>query len=139
MAALFLLAFGCAQQGSGGAAVVKAGNSSLGTVLTDGNGMTLYVFTADSVNSSTCSGGCAGTWPPLLTSGAVTAGAGVSGTLGTINRSDGTMQVTYNGLPLYRYASDSAPGDVKGQGVGNKWYAATPGMTKFPCPTCVSS
>jgi predicted lipoprotein with Yx(FWY)xxD motif len=118
--------------------MVKTGSTSLGTVLTDSGGMTLYVFTADSANSSTCTGVCASNWPPVTAGGPVTAGDGVTGTLGTIKRSDGTMQATYNGMPLYRYASDSAPGDVKGQGVGGKWYAATPGMTTFPSAGGVS-
>jgi predicted lipoprotein with Yx(FWY)xxD motif len=132
--AAILLFSGCIQSGI----TVKSGDTSLGKVLTDNSGFTLYVFTGDSYNQSNCVGVCAGTWPPLLATGEVSAESSISGTIGTMTRSDGTTQVTYNGMPLYRYSSDAAPGDVKGQGAVGRWYAATPGMMKFPCPDCVN-
>jgi predicted lipoprotein with Yx(FWY)xxD motif len=106
---------------------VAVADTSLGQVLVDGEGRTLYLFTNDSEGSSSCSGGCASTWPPLTVEGEATAGEGADAAmLGTIERDDGGTQVTYNGHPLYRYNADSAPGDVNGQGVGGVWYAVTP-------------
>lgn len=94
----------------------------------DANGMSLYVFQKDSAGSgkSACSNGCATAWPPLpLPAGATpTAGDGVDG-LGVITRDDGTTQVTYDGLPLYRFASDKVPGDENGKSIPN-WALATP-------------
>ena len=97
-------------------AVKSIGGSN---ILVDGaSQMTLYIFASDTANSgkSACNGGCATTWPPLTVSSGTTpsAGAGAGGTLGTITRDDGTMQVTYNGLPVYHYSGDSAPGDTTG-------------------------
>jgi predicted lipoprotein with Yx(FWY)xxD motif len=88
-------------------------------ILVDGaSSMTLYVFASDVANSgkSACNGDCATTWPPLVVPSGTTpsAGAGVSGKLGTITRDDGTTQVTYNGLPLHHYSGDSSPGDTNG-------------------------
>jgi predicted lipoprotein with Yx(FWY)xxD motif len=94
--------------------------TSLGPVLTGPNGLTLYTRTGDTATSSTCTGSCATNWPPLtVAAGATaTAGTGVTGTLATLTRADGTIQVTYNGLPLYGWKNDAKPGDVTGQGVG---------------------
>jgi predicted lipoprotein with Yx(FWY)xxD motif len=103
---------------------------SLGTVLVAGsNGMTLYTFSHDVKDSgkSACSGTCLTTWPALTVAAGVTptAGAGVTGKLGTITRTDdGTIQVTYNGLPLYFFSGDSAPGDSNG--VYTNWSAVKP-------------
>lgn len=105
---------------------VEVENSSLGPVLADSSGMTLYVNTNDSSNSSTCTGTCTGTWLPLTSPGAPVAGAGVSGSLGTFKRSDGTEQVALNGHPLYLYAKDQRAGQTSGQGVAGGWYAASP-------------
>jgi predicted lipoprotein with Yx(FWY)xxD motif len=93
--------------------------SSLGPVLVGSNGLTLYTHSGDSATSSTCTGGCATAWPPLaVPAGATaTAGTGVTGTLATLTRDDGSLQVTYNGLPLYGWKNDHAAGDVTGQGV----------------------
>ena len=89
--------------------------------------MTLYLFTNDSEGTSNCEGGCAASWPPLLTDGEPEAGDGVDATLlGTTERTDGTTQVTYNGLPLYFFASDQSAGDTSGQGVGDVWYVVSP-------------
>jgi len=99
---------------------IKAATTSLGSVLTGAGGLTLYVHAGDTTNHSTCTGGCASAWPPvLIKAGAkVTAGSGVMGQLGTFTRSDGTIQVTYNGKPLYSWPGDAAPGDTTGQGLG---------------------
>jgi len=101
--------------------VVSIVEGTLGAILTDPDGMTLYLFLPDDQGASQCNGGCANTWPPLLAE--VGAGPGVDADLlGTVARSDGTLQVTYNGWPLYRYAPDDAPGDVTGQGAGGNWW-----------------
>jgi predicted lipoprotein with Yx(FWY)xxD motif len=98
-----------------------------GTVLTDGTGMTLYVFFEDSGGRSMCYDACAENWPPLLTTAEpVGSGGAEGGLLGTLERDDGTLQVTYDGQPLYRYTADSEPGDVRGFGSGNLWYPVTP-------------
>jgi predicted lipoprotein with Yx(FWY)xxD motif len=107
-----------------------------GTALVDGYGHTLYLFEADRATTSTCAGGCAQVWPPLVTDGsAPTASGSVQATLlGTTLRTDGTQQVTYNGHPLYYFAGDKAPGDVRGQGLnqfGAKWYVVAPGGDKI--------
>ena len=110
-----------------GPAMVMVHNDSMyGPVLTNSHGMTLYVFTHDMNGESTCTGTCATTWPPLLTHGTPAAGSGVTGKLGTTTRSDGSTQVTYNGMPLYTYARDMASGEAHGQGVGGVWFVATP-------------
>jgi predicted lipoprotein with Yx(FWY)xxD motif len=109
-----------------GPAEVKAQDTSLGKILVDGKGMTLYLFEKDKGNKPTCTGECATAWPPLLTTAQPTAGTGVNGSwLGVADRSDGTKQVTYHGWPLYHYAKDTKPGDMNGQGVsefGAKWF-----------------
>ena len=117
---------------TGGGAVVNVGqNSTLGSFLVDSKGMTLYLFTTDTPNTSNCYGGCAKFWPPLLTTGAPTAGAGVTASmLGTTKRTDGTTQVTYNGWPLYYYVSDKAAGDTTGENVQGSWFVITPAGVK---------
>lgn len=95
-------------------------------VLVDSNGMTLYWFVPDTSSKSNCSGQCATYWPPVK--GPVTAGSGVTGTLGTITRSDGTKQATYLGHPLYTYVGDKGPGQNKGNGLnisGGLWWEMT--------------
>ena len=102
------------------AMVSVASNAKLGQILVDGNGRTLYLFEKDTSSSSTCYGDCAKYWPPLLTSGAPKAGAGVTASLlATTKRSDGTTEVTYAGHPLYYVVTDHNPGDATGQGVNN--------------------
>jgi predicted lipoprotein with Yx(FWY)xxD motif len=102
-----------------GSVVVNMATTTLGPVLTAANGLTLYVHAGDTATSSTCTGGCATAWPPLAVAagGSATAGAGVTGTLGTLTRADGTTQVTYKGLPLYGWQNDTKPGDVTGQNI----------------------
>lgn len=110
---------------SAGAATVMTASSSLGTILVDGSGRTLYLFTKDSPGTSTCTGGCLAAWPPLL--GTATAGAGVDASLlGTVTRPDGKTQVSYKGMPLYYWAQDSAPGQTSGQGVQGVWWVVSP-------------
>jgi len=103
---------------------------TLGTFLVATNGMTLYKYTRDAANVSNCTGQCAAVWPPYTVSGsdaASLAGAtGINGQLGTIKRADGSMQVTYNGMPLYFYAKDKNPGDTTGQNVGGVWFVVAP-------------
>jgi predicted lipoprotein with Yx(FWY)xxD motif len=105
-------------------------SADFGPILVDGDGFSLYLFMQDTQNSgaSTCldADGCATEWPPLVTEGEPVAGEGVDETLlGTITRDDGSLQVTYNGWPLYLFAEDTAPGDTNGQGVdefGGLWF-----------------
>lgn len=100
-------------------------DDTLGRILTDSEGMTLYIFTGDEPGTSLCIGQCAVIWPPLtVDNGDVTADNDVPGTFATIEREDGTLQVTYNGRPLYTYANDAAAGDTTGQGVNNVWFVA---------------
>jgi predicted lipoprotein with Yx(FWY)xxD motif len=111
---------------TGGVAAIKTTSGDLGTFLTDAKGRTLYLWEADKGSSSMCSGACAQAWPPLTTTGAPQAGTGVkSSLLGTTKRSDGKLEVTYNGHPLYYFAGDTAPGKTAGQGTdgfGAEWY-----------------
>jgi predicted lipoprotein with Yx(FWY)xxD motif len=103
-------------------------STSLGTVVVDGKGMTVYYFTKDVKDSgkSNCSGQCLALWPAVVAPSTNPQVEGVTGTVGTITRDDGTMQVTINGLPVYTYAKDNAAGDVTGQGVGDAWYVIAP-------------
>ena len=95
-------------------------------VVTNSAGFTLYWFAPDTSTTSMCTGSCATYWPPVK--GPATAGSGVTGTLGVITRSGGTMQASYDGHPLYTYAGDSAPGQNKGNGLnlsGGLWHEVT--------------
>ncbi len=112
-------------------ATVATANSSLGTIFVDAAGKTLYTWDRDTGPTSTCTGNCAATWPPLvLAAGATTpvAGTGVTGTMTAAPRPDDAtkMQVVWNGRPLYNYAADTEAGDVKGDGVGGTWHVAKP-------------
>jgi predicted lipoprotein with Yx(FWY)xxD motif len=109
----------------GASTVLVRTDPTLGKFLTDANGRTLYIFKHDTAQTSTCTGGCATAWPPFTASAPPSLPAGVGGTLGTITRADGTMQVTYDGMPLYHFAQDTQPGDTKGQGIGGVWFVAT--------------
>ena len=105
------------------AALALATDPKLGKFLADSNGMTLYIFTKDTKDTSNCYGKCEAAWPPLLEAGAPSLGDGLDMSLiGSTVRKDGSMQVTYNGMPLYYYAPDQKPGDITGQGVGKVWY-----------------
>jgi predicted lipoprotein with Yx(FWY)xxD motif len=110
--------------------VITTATTSAGSVLTDGSGRAVYLWVKDTGNTSACSGACAGAWPPVTTTSTATASGGASASdLGTITRSDGTKQVTYDGHPLYYYAGDSGSGMASGQGsdsFGAKWWLVSP-------------
>lgn len=134
-----LLLAGCGS-GAGGSAVdpygappsvaddslaLQTAETDLGSILVDGAGMTLYMFTNDSPDTSACEGGCLENWPPLL--GEPTAGAGVDeALLGSFEREDGRVQATYNHWPLYYWVGDTAPGDTSGQDVQGVWFVLGP-------------
>ncbi len=112
---------------AGATTVLVASDPKLGQLLTDPKGMTLYWYTKDTPNTSTCTGACLKAWPAFSASPPLMLPAGVPGTLDTITRSDdGSKQVTYNAFPLYYWAKDQKPGDTTGQGVGSVWYVVAP-------------
>jgi predicted lipoprotein with Yx(FWY)xxD motif len=147
-AAAALIAAGCGSAGSGGgsasaygaaakpaaakmaSAAVRVRTTQLGPTLVGSSGRTLYVFEKDKTAASTCNGACASVWPPLTTTGNPHALAGIAAAkLGTTKRQDGETQVTYAGHPVYYYVSDTAPGQVSGQGLnqfGAEWHALAP-------------
>jgi predicted lipoprotein with Yx(FWY)xxD motif len=115
------------------AAVNVGQNPSLGSFLVNASGWTLYAFTKDTQGTSStaavsaCTDTCTSVWQPLLTNGAPTASTGVTASmLGMLTRSDGSVQVTYNGWPLYTYSQDMAAGDTNGQAYKSLWYAESP-------------
>ena len=117
---------GSSAPASGGGTTVNMTTINGTAVLTNSSGKTLYWFAPDTSTTSKCSGSCATYWPPVT--GPVTAGSGVTGTLSTITRPDGTMQATYDGHPLYTYVGDTAAGQAKGNGLnlsGGLWYEMT--------------
>ena len=150
LAAVGVLAAGCGSNGSGSGglggygssgttpasgkapsvATVSATSTNLWMILVDGNGRTLYLFEKDQPNQSACAGACVAAWPVDQSSATPKAGSGVTASmLGTIKRSAGSTQVTYNKHPLYYFQGDSGAGQHNGQGVdafGAKWYAVTP-------------
>jgi predicted lipoprotein with Yx(FWY)xxD motif len=117
-------------QAADAAKVQVSEKAPLGKFLTDAEGISLYLFEADTKTTSTCYDACAQAWPPLLTDGAPVAGDQLdAGMLSTTQRKDGSTQVTYNGWPLYHFAKDQAPGDTRGQdveGFGAEWYLVSP-------------
>src|SRR3954447_24687420 len=114
------------KKAGGGTATLGLESSSLGKILADSKGNTLYLFKKDSGTKSACTGACASAWPPLRASGKPSVGSGASASLvSTSPRSDGKPQVTYNGHPLYTFTGDQSPGNTNGQGVnafGARWY-----------------
>jgi predicted lipoprotein with Yx(FWY)xxD motif len=109
--------------GADGATSVALADSSLGSILVDGTGRTLYLFTADAPGAPACAADCLGNWPPLPAADAPTLGEGLDAEdFATAAAADGTEQVTFYGHPLYYFAGDTAAGDVNGQGVGGKWF-----------------
>lgn len=141
VALIALAASGCGGSSSGTSAAVVAPKSasgqaatigtanvaSLGNVLVDSQGRTVYLFQKDSGTTSACLGPCASAWPPIRGNGSPTVGSGLNASLaGTAPRSDGKPQVTYNGHPLYLFSGDQNPGDANGQGstaFGGGWFA----------------
>jgi predicted lipoprotein with Yx(FWY)xxD motif len=107
-------------------ATVDLRSTPLGQILVDGSGRSLYLFEADKAGMSSCYGDCASVWPPLLTSGAPVAGSGLNQSLlGTTTRKDGSVEVVYNGHPLYYFVSDKRAGDTTGQAItsfGADWF-----------------
>lgn len=118
-----------AAEASPRATVGTATTSTLGRILVDNRGRTLYLFEKDKLGRSHCSGACATYWPPLLTRARPIAGSGVTQSLlGVTNRPDGTTQVTYGGHPLYRFVQDTRPGQTSGQDLhffGGGWYVVS--------------
>ena len=101
-----------------------AANATFGSILTDGDGNSLYFFSKDTKDNSVCVDGCAGSWPAYHNDD-ISVGAGLdSNDFATITRTDGTMQTTYKGWPLYYFANDAAAGDTNGDGVGGVWFIA---------------
>ena len=160
LAAAAFIAAGCGSSSAGsggtsstpsGAAVSASSPASSGTalktakisgatVLTNARGLTLYWFAPDTPAKSNCNGSCATFWPPVK--GPATSGPGVTGKLGTITRSDGTTQATYNGHPLYTYVGDTAPGQAKGNGLnisGGVWHEVTVSGSAAAASTSSSS
>ena len=117
------------------ATTVATRSTALGQILVDSSGRTLYLFAADQGTSSSCYNACAGVWPPLTVTGAPTAGPGVhQSLLASVARKDGSMEVVYNGHPLYYFISDKQPGDTTGQALssfGADWYVLSPAGTKI--------
>jgi predicted lipoprotein with Yx(FWY)xxD motif len=126
--------------GSGLVMTTKSG--SAGAFLTNGSGRTVYLWTKDGKNSSACAGACAGAWPPVTTTGPVTAAGGVvMADLSTISKPGGGTQVVYDGHPLYYFSGDSGPGQVNGQGsdgFGAKWWLVDPAGTSITGAVTVS-
>jgi predicted lipoprotein with Yx(FWY)xxD motif len=112
---------------SGAAVLTVASAPKVGAVLVDAKGFTVYDFHKDKGTTSSCYGGCAKVWPPVLTEGEPQVGEGATASqLGTTKRSDGTVQVTYAGHPLYTYVADKKPGEANGNdfsSFGAQWYA----------------
>jgi predicted lipoprotein with Yx(FWY)xxD motif len=113
-----------------GAASVQVAETSLGDVLVDGEGLTLYAFTNDADGVPTCAGDCASTWPALLVEGEPVIGEGLDpATFTTVDGAEGGTQLKAGAWPLYRFSGDSSPGDVNGQGSGGVWFAVAPDGT----------
>jgi predicted lipoprotein with Yx(FWY)xxD motif len=116
-----------------GSTDLATAETSLGTVVVDGKGMTAYYFLKDTKGSGTsaCSGDCAAAWPAITTENATPTVTGVTGEVGTITGTDGKLQVTIDGRPIYTFAQDKAPGDVNGQGLNSVWYVIAPDGTEI--------
>lgn len=107
---------------------LKVATTNLGEIVVADNGLTVYYFTKDVKDSgvSNCTGECLVAWPPVLTTDDTPSAEGVTGQVGTIPTPDGKMQVTINGMPIYFWKDDKAPGDMTGQGVNGVWYVVAP-------------
>ncbi|MGH3167919.1 MAG: COG4315 family predicted lipoprotein [Trebonia sp.] len=127
---------------AGSKTVITVRSGSAGSHLTDGSGRAVYLWEKDPKDSSVCSGACAGVWPPVTAPGGVSASGGAAAAdVGTITRSDGTKQVTYDGHPLYYFSGDTAPGQDNGQGIngfGAKWWLVAPSGTAITSAASVS-
>jgi predicted lipoprotein with Yx(FWY)xxD motif len=127
---------------AGSGLVITTKSGSAGAFLTDGSGRAVYLWMKDGKDSSACDGACAGAWPPVTATGAVSASGGVTTAgLSTITRSGGAKQVVYDGHPLYYFSGDSGPGQVSGQGsdsFGAKWWLVDPAGTSITAAVTVS-
>jgi predicted lipoprotein with Yx(FWY)xxD motif len=115
----------CGSSSSSGSSQVLhvASKTKVGPVLVDAKGRTLYRYTPDHGGKSTCTGGCAAAWPPATVSGsAAPAATGVKGSVTTTTRADGAKQLTFDGMPLYRFSGDRTASDAKGQGALHIWF-----------------
>ncbi len=133
-----MLLSGCGGEGDSGAAATPSdgasgpalatADSDLGEIVVDADGRTVYVFDRDEPGSgeSACTDGCLDQWPPVVAGDDAPTADGVDGGLGTIERDDGTLQVTLDGSPLYLFAGDGGPGDVTGQAVEDVWWVVGP-------------
>lgn len=127
--------------GQAGGAVLRTEHASMGTVLANGQGYTVYWFAADHGTTSNCTGPCAATWPPVTGMPTAASGVMLPGKLGAITRAGGQSQATYGGHPLYTFKGDSAPGQANGNGIvsfGAAWYAITVGAGTSSSPTATS-
>jgi predicted lipoprotein with Yx(FWY)xxD motif len=115
---------------NGAPATIGVASTGLGQILVNSQGRTLYLFQKDTGTTSTCTGACATSWPPLRATGQPAVGRGANAALlGTTPRSDGGPEVTYNGHPVYTFFQDQKPGDTNGEGVnafGAGWFALSP-------------
>jgi len=107
-------------------AVKLSEKDGVGKFFTDSQGMTLYIFRKDSPGKSVCAGPCVEKWPLYFREKVAAPDGVMAGDFATITREDGKKQTTYKGMPLYYFAGDKAAGDVKGQGLGNVWFVASP-------------
>jgi len=114
------------------APALKTAATNAGQVVVDARGMSVYLFAKDTKDSgmSACTGSCAATWPPVLAGSDAPVVEGVTGKVGTIATPDGKKQLTINGMPVYHFVKDKAPGDITGQGVGGVWYLVNPAGDK---------
>jgi predicted lipoprotein with Yx(FWY)xxD motif len=122
------MAMAATSSGASSGTVKTAHSSKFGTLLVSSSGMTLYHYTPDSLKAIKCTAACASFWPPLTVAAGTKpkAGAGLSAAkLSTVKRPDGKIQVTYNGLTLYRYSADKTAGQVNGEGFQSKWFAVS--------------
>jgi predicted lipoprotein with Yx(FWY)xxD motif len=138
---------GTAAKASTSASGITTAKTSKGTVLVTAQGFTIYQFAIDTSTMSKCYGECATFWPPVTGKPTMASGTNLTGTFGTIKRTNGTLQATYNGRPLYLFSGDKAAGQVNGNGVntsGGLWYAETPSGAKLtaaqaPAPSSSSA
>jgi predicted lipoprotein with Yx(FWY)xxD motif len=113
---------------------LKTATTGKGTVLTTASGRTIYWFAIDTAGKSKCYGTCASYWPPVIGKPTVASGVSLMGKLGTIKRSNGQLQATYEGHPLYTYKGDTGSGQVNGNDIntsGGLWWAMTPSGAKL--------
>jgi predicted lipoprotein with Yx(FWY)xxD motif len=110
---------------------ITVAGSSIGEIVVNGEGMTAYVFDKDTVgaDASACTGDCEALWPAITSESDTPVVDGITGTVGTITGVAGGKQITINGLPIYTFAQDTAPGDLNGQGLNEVWHVIAPDGT----------